>query len=561
MNILKQLPPKAKKGEMVAMDTEFFGQSVKKLHRPHGVFACITVVLERDLDTAYIIQDWKELKALVKLVKDGMWTFHNAMYDLTQLRPLVELEDRFIWDTMLVEQSMQGGYYRNFSLKDLARRYLGIVLQKEARDEFEGSSHMTEEMIRYAAKDSIITAKIALQQMDRFKDGPGWKAYLTDQRMMWPLLEINGVRVDADAWQKSVKEFTDKATQLQDKLGINVNSSAQVIKYLNSNGLHVQNTQAKTLLNYADRPDVQAILETRMYRKAVSTYGTKWLENHVELDGRVYSSLHITGAETGRMSSSSPNLQNIPARKLPVFRTFFIPSPNSVMVVDDVSQQEPCILASESEDPTLIAAIKAGEDLHQAVADAIHMDRSIGKAINLGIGYGLSPHGLSDRVGITEEEATTIITNYFTRFSGVFNWIQKQRSFARNNGYVKTSSTGRRIYVNPYDNQWQNNAINAPIQGGAADFTKVWVRNYWERCRDLNIPYCLCMIVHDEIVMDVPKEYLKKNKEAVNDAFYETSGSLFPKVPFRFEMEQGKSWACKQFDEEAYDDEDEEELL
>ena len=557
LTIVNGLPPKVKKGEMVAMDIEMFGQEVSKLHRPHGTFACITICLERDGDTVYIVQDTKDLKKVFELVSSGLWVLHNARYDFKQLSRWVELKDRFVWDTMLVDQSQYGGYYSNFGLKDLARRYLGVVMDKETRENFEKMDSMTDEMIRYAADDASLTLKVAVAQRLTLEDGPGWKAYQTDQRMMFPLLEINGATVDVGAWEKAIASFQTIADNLQNELGFNVYSPVQVVKALKSQGLNLANTQAKTLAEYSDVPVVKQLMEARMYRKATSTYGTKWLENYVEADGKVYSSWNITGAETGRMSSSKPNGQNIPARKMPIYRTFFIPSPGGVMVVDDVSQQEPCILAYESKDPILTAAIKAGEDLHQAVADAIHMERAIGKAINLGIGYGLSAHGLSTRVGMTEAEAEAIITNYFSRFNGVFRWIQSQRDYGRKNGYVKTSSTGRRIYLNTHSRQWQNNAINAPIQGGAADFTKHWVRNYWEACHDMDIPYSLCMIVHDELVMDVPKQYLKKNREAIDRAFYQTSESLFPGIPFRFELEQGKSWACKQMSDEIWEDDDE----
>jgi DNA polymerase-1 len=293
-----------------------------------------------------------------------------------------------------------------------------------------------------------------------------------------------------------------------------------------------------------------------MYKKAVTTYGKKWLEKNLEPDGRVYANYHVCGAETGRTSCSRPNMQQIPARKLPQYRERFIASPDSVIMVSDVVQQEPCILAYESQDQELLRAIRAGEDLHQTVADAIGQSRIVGKTVNLGTSYGLSTYGLAIRLGITEQEAAKFLASYFARFSGVHRWISRQREFAYNNRYVSTAA-GRRIYVNVYDNQWQNNAINAPIQGGAADCTKAWIREMWVQCRKSDIPWSMVAIVHDELVFDVPKKHVKETQTILNDSFQTVTKKMFPGVPFRIETEIGRSWACKTLSSELVDLEDE----
>jgi DNA polymerase-1 len=402
-----------------------------------------------------------------------------------------------------------------------------------------------------------------LTQRERYEGAPGFSAYSNiDEKMIWPLLDIQGVPVDVDAWTKSTNEFQKISDDLQEKLGINVMSQAQVLKACGKAGIHIQDTKAATLETYAGIELIDNILKTRMYRKAVSTYGLKWLDKYVEEDGKVYSSWHITGAETGRMSSSNPNGQNIPQRRLPIFRSFFRASPGNIFTVDDVSQQEPCILAYESKDRVLTDAILNGEDLHLAVARAIFNDpsmvksdprRAIGKTINLGTSYGLSEYGLSTRLNIPLEEAEQFIQQYFRKFTGVFAWISQMRQTAFSTGYIKTSS-GRRVFMNPHDNQWQNNAINAPIQGGAADFTKMWVRKYWEKCPEAGIPYTLCLIVHDETGYDTPKEARVIANKVRKESFNETAETLFPGIPFKSESEYGKSWACKSMKEEAYDE-------
>jgi len=562
MQIVTQIPVDIKKGQMVALDIEMFNQDREKLHRPHGNFACISVAVE-GRDEIYQLYDTADLKKLFLSMSKAYWVGHNMLYDLKQLMRFVEIKPRPIWDTMLVEQSMFGGYYQNFGLRDLTRRYLGIVMSKEVRSEFQDSVEMTPDMKTYAALDAKYTLQIALMQRERHEGAPGYSAYRDiDEKMIWPLLDIQGVPVDVEAWTKSTNEFQAIADNLQDTLGINVNSQAQVLKACAKAGIHIADTKAATLEAYSDVPLIADILKTRMYRKAVSTYGLKWLEKYVEDDGKVYSSWHITGAETGRMSSSNPNGQNIPQRRLPIFRSFFRASPGNIFTVDDVSQQEPCILAYESKDQVLTNAILNGEDLHLAVARAIFNDpsmvksdprRAIGKTINLGTSYGLSEHGLSTRLNIPLEEAEKFIAQYFRKFTGVFTWISSMRQMAYSSGYIKTSS-GRRVFMNPHDKQWQNNAINAPIQGGAADFTKMWVRKYWEKCQEAGIPYTLCLIVHDETGYDTPREYRVQANKIRKEAFDETAMTLFPGIPFKSESEYGKSWACKSISEEAYDE-------
>lgn len=549
---------------MVCFDLEMYGQDVDKLHRPHGTFACISIAVE-GREEVYQLYDTAQLKKLFLSIDKGHWVGHNLLYDIKQLTRFLPIKPHTLHDTMLVEQALFGGYYQNFSLKDLVRRYLGEVMEKEVRDDFESRVEMTKEMKQYAAKDASYTLRIAQIQRREYEGGPGWSAYRDiDEKMIWPVLDMQGVPVDAGLWEKTTKEFEAVAEKNQAELGFNVNSQKQVLEAVKKAGIHILDTKADTLLAYAGIPVIDQILLTRMYRKATSTYGMKWLEKNVEADGKVYSGWKITGAETGRMSSANPNLQNIPQRKLPIFRTFFTASKGNMFVVDDVSQQEPCILAYESKDRILTNAIIDGEDLHLTVAREIFNDptmqksdprRGIGKTINLGTSYGLSEHGLSKKLDISTEEAAKFLRQYFMRFTGVFNWIGQMRQSARQSGYIKTSA-GRRVFMNPYDNQSENNAINAPIQGGAADFTKMWVRKYWEKCHENGLPYTLCLIVHDETGYNTPKEIIKDTNKIRAEAFQETAQTLFPGIPFKSEFEIGRSWAAKSIKEEMVEDEE-----
>ncbi len=409
---------------------------------------------------------------------------------------------------------------------------------------------------------TVKTLAIAKLQQEDYMEQLGYAAYeKIDEPAIFPLLDMPGIRVDKEAWSNAVADFAIKAKEIEDELGFNVKSSPQTLAALKKAGIHVKSTGAEVLLAFMQFPLVKKISDGRLYRDASSKkYGLPWVETNVEEDGYVYCNYNITQAETGRMSATNPAMQGIPARRLPVYRTFFVASDDSVIVVSDVSQQEPRILSYETKDEALINAFITREDVHVAVARSIYGDfdkthpeykerRAVGKTINLGTSYGLSEFGLADKLNISQEEAARILRQYFARFRGVFSWISQQRATARRTGFVKTA-IGRKIFLNPYSSHFDNNAINAPIQGGAADFTKMWVRKIWEKCHEQGLKYPVVAIIHDEIVSDVLKKEVKKYTELLMEAFHETAAVIYKGIPFEAETEMGKSWGCKQFSEE-----------
>ena len=554
MNIIKGLPNQAHKGQRAAVDTEFFNQIEGRLHRPHGDFAAMTIAMDGD-DSVYLVQDQRDIPKALDLLDKGTWVMSNAVYDLTQLRRFADIQPRYIWDTELVERCTFGGLYDNFSLKDQARRWLDMHMEKEVREEFYTAREMTPQMEEYAARDALVTLEISKKQDEKFTGTRALDAYnLIDEPAIWPTLDIQPMKVDVVQWEKNVSEYIRIAKETEDEIGVNSMSPQQVKREATKYGLHLQDTAALTLEEYKnDFPFVAGVLKARMYRKAVSTYGLSWLEKYVEEGDLVYAGYRVTGAETHRRSSQNPNMQQIPARKMPEYRDLFI-SKYGRMMVADVSAQEPRILAHESQDPVLIAAFITREDVHQTVANAIQKDRDTGKIVNLATSYGMTADGLARKLGISVQEAERLLTAYFMRFKGVFAWIGMQRNTARKLGYVTTVS-GHPIYINPHNYQWENNAINSPIQGGAGDFSKMWERKLWEKCRSEGIPYSVCGLVHDEIIIDPPKDVYKRTKELEIEAFNDTAETLFPDVPFEQEIKSGKKWSCKKLSEEDEEEE------
>lgn len=562
VNIMAGLPPEAKKGQLITLDFEMFDQEEGKLHRPTGSFALISAKLEGD-DTVYQLYDEKDLRKLVKVIDKGTWVFHNALYDLRQFRRYADVKPRFIWDTMLLEQSMRGGLYQNYGLADLSRRWLGERMDKETREHFYHKRDLGPEEKRYAALDVIKTEAILLKQLEAYRQELGFRVYTDiDEPMIFPVLDLQGFRVDVAGWEAMVKEFECQGRAIEEELGFNVYSQAQVLGALKRHErLNLRKADKDTLAEYADRPLVQKIITARMYRKAASTYGMKWIEENVEGDGKVYSDYHITGATmTGRMSSSGPNMQNIPQRKLPQYRSRFLASEGHILGVWDVSQQEPSIIAYHSQDAKLLEALRAGTSTHLAVAREIYDNPNLtkkanpdeyghGKQINLGLGYGLTAFGLAQRTGMDLPDAEKMIQKYFRKFSGVHTYIQTQRQKALRNGFVATAY-GRRSYINEYDRKWENNAINSPIQGGAADFTKKWGRLVWEKTLAAGLPPTNNGYIHDETTYDTPKEIIRDMKPIIQEAFDETAAFLYKNIPFAVEYEYGSSWGAKSIEAE-----------
>src|SRR5574340_179861 len=331
---------------MVAIDLEMFGQDVDKLHTPHGEFACLSLSLDNGEN--YIVEDVNKLDAILQTLFPLQWIIQNATYDRRQLRQFVKIGYHPIFDPMLVEKVLWAGYYTLNNLAALSRRYLGVYMEKDKYEAIQTKDIAQEELYGYAVLDAYLTLRVAKEQMKLLDLQPGSsKVYATlDAPMIWVVLDMAPVHVDVDGWRTLAIENESKGRSIEAEIGLNVFSYKTIKEFLaREYSLQLQDTADETLAEYKHLPIIQKIREGRSYRKASSTYGQKWLDDNVQDDaGTVYCDWKVTGAETGRMSSAHQNLQNIPSRKMPVFRTLFV-SHYGKMVVADVSQQEPRLTA------------------------------------------------------------------------------------------------------------------------------------------------------------------------------------------------------------------------
>ncbi len=551
MHFVEGLPREAHEGELVGLDIEVYKMDWPRLHRPTGTFACLSIgFLGGDV---YQVQGIPDLREALKRVKKGQWVIQNSLFDLRHLRRWATINERFVWDAMLVEQDLFGGWYDNFGLADLSRRWLNKELPKDVREKFSERDSMTQDMKRYAAMDASAVVEIGAKQMAYIQEKREtfrWY-YEIDQPCIWAVLDMPPVKVDVDAWRTQAEFAAKEAARLEGKLGFNVKSIKQVPAAFKELGISLNSTGADVLLSLREKEGerskagklVTAILQVRQYRDMSSKYGTQWLEENVERGGLVYADWKITGADkTGRMACADPNLQNIPIREFPIYRTFFIPS-NGSMLISDVAQQEPTITAALSGDRALLAALATG-DVYRPIGAALGVPRDGAKKVFLGSNYGLTEYGLAKQLNITLPQARAFMTSFFTEYKGVHKWMGQKKMEGREHEFVRTAS-GRRCWLNLHHYQWENNAINSPIQGTAADWTKLSLVNMHKLCKAEDLQFRTNMVIHDEKVSDVTTGLGAKYKRLDRTSWTEAGKKLLPGTPTHIEVYLGRSWAAK----------------
>ena len=306
-----------------------------------------------------------------------------------------------------------------------------------------------------------------------------------------------------------------------------------------------------------DHPIVPKILEYRQLRKLKSTYVDPLQELCSPNDGRIHTSFMQTVTATGRLSSNNTNLQNIPIRtaKGMEIRRAFVPRSDEYQIMSvDYSQIELRIIAALSEDPSMIKAFKEGQDIHAATAATVYKvpietvtreQRSAAKAVNFGIIYGQSAFGLAQNLGISRTEAKGIIDAYFEQFGTIKSYMDHVIAFAREHGYVETIMKRRRYLPDIHSanamvrGYAERNAINAPIQGSAADIIKMAMIAVDKALATKDFKSKMILQVHDELLFDVHVTEQEEMKTLVKEAMEKAIDLV---VPMEVEMEIAPNW-------------------
>ena len=429
----------------------------------------------------------------------------------------------------------------------------------------------------YAAEDADITLQLKNTFEPILKSANAWKlAVEIENPLVYVLADIEreGVKIDQNALVEISKILETDLRQLEksiyEKAGVkfNIASPKQLGEVLfDKLMLDPQAKKTKTgqyqtgeevLSRLANKSDIVAdILDFRQLQKLKSTYVDALPQMINKKTGRIHTSYNQAVAATGRLSSNNPNLQNIPVRteRGKEVRKAFIPrDKDHVLLSADYSQIELRIIAEISKDENMMEAFVQGHDIHTATAAKVYgisleevssTQRRNAKAVNFGIIYGQSAFGLSQNLGIPRKEAGEIIENYFNTYPGIKKYMNDTMNFARENGYVETIM-GRRRYLRDINSANQTvrgfaerNAINAPIQGSAADMIKIAMIRIHQDIIDQKLNSKMTMQVHDELVFDVPKAEIEMMKKIIEDRM---KNAIDMKVPILVEVGEGSNW-------------------
>jgi DNA polymerase-1 len=509
---------------------------------------------------------------------------HNAKYDYIVLANHGLVISPLTFDTMLAEFIVDPSS-RNMGLKNLAFARLGEEMTHieeligKGKKQISMADVSIEAVAPYAAADAENTLRLMPIMQNEIKRVHGESLLADIDLPLTPILadmEMEGVLLDVPFFKKFSTKLTTRIAEIEKQIfdvvgkSFNINSTQQLSDVL---FIHLRldppdkskktasghySTAADVLENLRGKhPVVDLILENRELSKIKSTYVDALPAAIDSKTGRVHTSYNQVGAVTGRLSSVDPNLQNIPIRTEEGrrVRNGFIADKGNVLLSVDYSQIELRIVAHMAEDETMLAAFRAGEDIHATTAaaiygielDAVTKDmRRHAKAINFGLIYGMSAFGLTRSTDLTLAEADEFVKTYFKKFPGVKKYLDGTRKLAAEQGYVETL-LGRRRYFpalqgklnQQLKNREEREAINAPVQGTAADIMKLAMLKIPSALKSAGLKGKMLLQVHDELVLEVPEKELAKTAKVVQ----ETMSNAYPlSIPLSTEARAGKSW-------------------
>ena len=509
---------------------------------------------------------------------------HNVKYDIIVLErcgiPVKGIRfDSMIAGWILDPESRQLG------LKPMAKALLGIRMTEIETLIGKGKQQITMDRVpvKDAAPYAAADAEVVLQLIPILREkmqAEQTEHIFTDYEIpLIPVLaemEMRGILLDREFLTQMSADLAERLVSLEkeiyDLVGypFNINSTQQLAGALfNTLGLVPPRTAKKTSSgNYStaadvleemrgEHPVIDKILEYREIGKLKSTYTDTLPESIDKNTGRVHTSFNQTGTVTGRLASSSPNLQNIPTRTElgKQIRTAFTAAPGCELLSVDYSQIELRIVAHMSGDEAMISAFKAGQDIHAATAAAIyHCDisevtkdqRRHAKAINFGLIYGMSSFGLSKSAGLTPSEASAFVKAYFEQFPKVKSFLDGLRLTAAQQGWVRTLAGRKRYFPNlkremNYNlrNREEREAINAPVQGTSADILKAAMIALPAELKKNGLHASILLQVHDELMLEVPNEELDETQSVVRSVMENITELA---VPLLTEAKRGTNW-------------------
>ncbi|MFN8471750.1 MAG: DNA polymerase I [Anaerolineae bacterium] len=587
-NALKELGKRLKSATVISFDTETTSTDAMRaelvglaLSTEEGTGAYIPIYHHdaETIDIADVVEALGPALADPAIPKVA----HNANYDLMVLwNHGVEVHGE-LFDTMIAAWLLDPGR-QAYGLKDMAWNRLGVEMTNieeligKGKDQITMAEVHPERVTAYASADVDMTLRLSHLQEKELHDKALWDLFRDVEMPLTPILtrmEQAGILLDVDYLMEMSREFHLRLQALEAEIydlagyPFNIGSTKQLASILfDQLGLP---PQKRTSTGYStdisvlealrgQHPIIDKLVEHRQLAKLKSTYidALPLLVN--PRTGRVHTDFNQNGSATGRISSSNPNLQNIPIRTEEGrrIRRAFIAPPDHVLLTADYSQIELRILAAMTQEPTLLESFERGEDIHARTAALLFnipidqvtsAQRRIAKTTNFGIIYGISGFGLAARTDLTNEEARDFIQNYFAKLPHVAALQEEFKKAARRDGYVSTL-LGRRRYFPALKSgaritlaerqRLEREAINAPVQGTAADIVKIAMIHLDEALREHGLAGRMLLQVHDELVLEVPKAELEETAAVVRDAM-ENAFAL--KVALKVDIAVGENWS------------------
>ena len=505
----------------------------------------------------------------------------NLKYDLEVLRNYgIELKGK-MWDTMIAHYLIQPELHHNMDyMAEIYLNYQTIHIDEligpKGKNQKSMRSLLPSQVYEYAAEDADITLRLKNKLEPELKKAECEDLFYNIEMPLMPVLagmEMNGVCLDTASLAETSKQFTNRMNEIEARIyelageRFNIASPKQVGEILfdklkivekakkTKTGQYV--TSEEVLQQLRNKHEIVAdILEHRGLKKLIGTYIDALPKLINPKTGHIHTSFNQTITATGRLSSSDPNLQNIPIRGEDgkEIRKAFIPEPGCLFFSADYSQIELRVMAHLSQDAEMIKVFSEGKDLHAATAANIYKkpieevtrdERTKSKRANFGIIYGITVFGLAERLDIPRDEAKMLIDGYFDTFPQVHDYMEKSKEVAREKGYV-TTLFGRRRYLPDINSHnatvrgfAERNAINAPIQGTAADIIKVAMIRIYNRFKAEGIRSKMILQVHDELNFSV---YPDEKEKVEGIVLQEMQNALNLSVPLVADSGFGKNW-------------------
>ena len=551
-----------------------------------------------------------ESKKIIKIL-------HNAKFDYKFIKKWANIELAGIYDTFLVERILHCGKRGpKYGLKDLVLNYLGKELDKEPRNKFvnlQGAPY-TDVQIQYGAKDVEYLIQLRELQLPQIAEKKLEQVVDLECKAVLAFadIEYNGLEIDREAWLNLDKRNADKAKEyfddldnavIQDprlqrfvlvyiqgdlftdqkelrKVGVNWDSPKQVLEVFKELIPNLENVNGKELYKHRNYGLVSKYVRYKEYMKLCTSYGKPFFK-YLKGDGMVHTNFHQI-LDTGRVSSSHPNMQQIPADNS--FRNCFIAPEGWSFVSSDYTSQELNVIAFGSKDPVWIQALEDGQDLHSVCAELVYKQkwseaaeddcayvrgkvkcecpqhqtlRNNVKAINFGLAYGMGPHKLADTLQISKDQATKLIEEYFKAFPSIKGFLERLGNFGKQYGYIKTFPpfNRKRWFSTWYPKIWNNKSSmmeigsieraskNTPIQGASADMTKLALIYIHEYIKENNIPVKMVMTVHDQIDTICNNSYTKTWKKKMTELMEKAAKVVVTNGLLKADTNISKTWS------------------